>query len=169
MASTIQTKCKNCNKKFRALTKEINRGNGKFCSRSCGTSFNKTKDKLPNTVCANCKESFYKKASRTSKSGLYFCCRLCKDTAQRIGGIKEIQPNHYGTRTNILSKDYRPLVIDPLKTPKCSACGWDKHYQILHVHHKDRNRKNNSIDNLEILCPTCHDLDHFLAGDGRFS
>ena len=37
------------------------------------------------------------------------------------------------------------------------------------MHHKDRNRSNNDPCNLEILCPTCHDLEHFLKGDGMYS
>lgn len=40
---------------------------------------------------------------------------------------------------------------------------------ILKVHHKDRNRKNSLPDNLEILCPNCHDLEHFLQKDGVYS
>ena len=31
----------------------------------------------------------------------------------------------------------------------------------LRVHHKDRNRKNNKIDNFEILCRNCHILEHY--------
>jgi 5-methylcytosine-specific restriction endonuclease McrA len=30
----------------------------------------------------------------------------------------------------------------------------------LTVHHKDRNRKNNTRENLEILCPICHAIEH---------
>jgi len=36
------------------------------------------------------------------------------------------------------------------------------------VHHKDRNRENNEIENLELLCPNCHSEDHFINGDGQF-
>lgn len=30
----------------------------------------------------------------------------------------------------------------------------------LEVHHKDRNKRNNSIENLEVLCVNCHDKEH---------
>lgn len=35
--------------------------------------------------------------------------------------------------------------------------------QILH---DIRNRKNNEIENLEVLCRNCHTEEHFLNGDG---
>ena len=43
---------------------------------------------------------------------------------------------------------------------KCERCGFDKSPQILGVHHKDRNRKNNEMINLEVLCPNCHSMEH---------
>jgi 5-methylcytosine-specific restriction endonuclease McrA len=43
---------------------------------------------------------------------------------------------------------------------KCERCGYDKEPQILGVHHKDRNRNNNGLSNLEVLCPMCHSLEH---------
>jgi 5-methylcytosine-specific restriction endonuclease McrA len=43
---------------------------------------------------------------------------------------------------------------------KCNRCGFDNK-KILLVHHKDRNRKNNNVDNLEVLCKNCHSLEHY--------
>ena len=34
--------------------------------------------------------------------------------------------------------------------------------------HKDRNRKNSEITNLQILCPTCHAEEHYKSRDGLF-
>lgn len=39
----------------------------------------------------------------------------------------------------------------------CNRCGSKEN--IL-VHHKDRNRKNNNITNLEVLCKKCHQIEH---------
>lgn len=39
---------------------------------------------------------------------------------------------------------------------KCALCGWDKDERVLEVHHIDENREHNTMDNLIILCPTCH-------------
>ncbi len=44
---------------------------------------------------------------------------------------------------------------------KCERCGYDK-YEILHVHHRDRNRLNNELSNLELICPNCHYEEHYL-------
>ena len=39
---------------------------------------------------------------------------------------------------------------------------------ILEVHHIDRDHGNADIDNLVLLCPTCHVVRHYLAQDGKF-
>jgi hypothetical protein len=43
----------------------------------------------------------------------------------------------------------------------CEQCGYRKK-EILNVHHSDKNKKNNDIGNLEILCPNCHAERHYL-------
>jgi hypothetical protein len=40
---------------------------------------------------------------------------------------------------------------------ECNRCGSDK---FLCVHHKDGNRHNNEISNLERLCKRCHQISH---------
>jgi 5-methylcytosine-specific restriction endonuclease McrA len=42
----------------------------------------------------------------------------------------------------------------------CVRCGYNTAPHILGVHHKDRNRRNNELSNLEVLCPNCHSLEH---------
>lgn len=39
---------------------------------------------------------------------------------------------------------------------KCLCCGWNEDPRILEAHHIDSDRANNQIDNLCLLCPTCH-------------
>ncbi len=42
---------------------------------------------------------------------------------------------------------------------KCCRCGlteWLGNPIPLELHHKDGNKNNNHLDNLEILCPNCH-------------
>lgn len=169
MIRTIPQECLECKETFEVSVKEVNRGNGKFCSLKCSAVFNGRKraaTKKSNVTCANCSKEFYKSASKLkkSKSGLFFCSRACKDSAQRLDGLKELHLPHYGNGKS----SYR-IIAFRLLPNKCSTCGYDKHPEVLQVHHKDRNRENNSIENLEILCPTCHEVEHFLSGDGRFS
>lgn len=50
-----------------------------------------------------------------------------------------------------------PLVA--LRGRKCECCGlteWIGQKITLEIHHKDGNRLNNSLENLELLCPNCH-------------
>lgn len=150
--SKIEKDCLNCGEKFLAPKKEIKRGNGKFCSRSCCSQHRvaQREKPQPNVSCANCGKEFYKNASkkRNSKSGLFFCERKCKDEAQRMGGIKEIMPDHYGkgTRTYVsICKAHHDMI--------CVVCGEDK---IVAVHHYDRNHHNDDPKNLVPLCPTHH-------------
>lgn len=49
----------------------------------------------------------------------------------------------------------------------CERCGYLEHIEIIEIHHIDRNRRHNTRDNLILLCPICHELDHFNAKDGK--
>ena len=149
---TLNKFCLNCNKEFLVLEKEIRRGNGKFCSRKCsGENRSKTYVRpRPNCVCAQCSTKFYRNNSKqkNSKSGLFFCERSCKDKAQRLDGIADIQPSHYGNGHS----HYRKIAFRS-KDKCCEGCGYNN-YPILVVHHNDRDRTNNNITNLKILCPS---------------
>lgn len=154
--------CLNCHKSFEAPLKEIKRGFGKFCSFRCSATFRKNKPlhKEHNCICEMCGTSFYRNRSRllSSKSGLTFCSRKCKDEAQKLKHNNfSIQPAHYGQGNGIHS--YRKWALDELPL-KCNRCGYDTFTEILQVHHKDKNRTNSSLSNLEVLCPNCHAIEH---------
>jgi len=44
---------------------------------------------------------------------------------------------------------------------ECNICKWKKIPEVLEAHHKDYNRKNNTIENGQVLCPNCHRIIHF--------
>lgn len=51
------------------------------------------------------------------------------------------------------------LVDKGIKEYKCEECGISEYNGKplrLELHHKDGNRKNNKLENLEMLCPNCH-------------
>lgn len=57
------------------------------------------------------------------------------------------------TRRVLLAND-RDITI-------CERCKWKQPLgESLARHHKDRNRLNNDISNLEVLCHSCHSLEH---------
>jgi len=163
--------CKICKKEFEPPIAEVNRGNGYYCSRKCGLEVGKRifqqkaaalKLLRPKVKCAFCGLEYSLKPSqlKNSKSGLYFCCREHKDMAQRIGGIKEIMPPHYGMGNGC--NDYRERALahygSSCQNPDCvlRQNNTDVPVIMLDVHHKDRDRTNSHIDNLEVLCVWCH-------------
>jgi 5-methylcytosine-specific restriction endonuclease McrA len=57
------------------------------------------------------------------------------------------------------------LIAEGIKKPMCERCGVQSWNGLpldtfFHVHHKDKNRLNNTVENLEIVCPNCHKLEH---------
>ena len=163
--TTVCRLCKNCETPFDALIKEVNRGNGSFCSQSCANSYigrNRLWAVGAWLTCAYCGEVFLRAKSKLkqSKSGLFFCCREHKDQAQRIGGIEAIQPDHYGSGGGAHNYRNRTLSTYP---HECTRCGYSDYPAILIAHHKDHDRSNNNISNLELLCPICHELEHKLG------
>ena len=44
---------------------------------------------------------------------------------------------------------------------KCERCSYNKN-EILQVHHKNRNKNDNSLENLELICPNCNYEEHYL-------
>lgn len=172
----IETICLFCSKPFLAMESEIKRGNGKFCSRSCfgqyhSSNLKSTYEKInkPNVSCAYCSKEFYKNITKikASKHKVFFCCREHKDLALRKeNNIKLALPTHYKENTFI---EYREVYLRARNITCCELCGYNKFVQILEVHHKDRNRKNNTFENLIALCPNCHREEHFTAKDGSWS
>jgi hypothetical protein len=165
---TLTKNCLNCQKAFEAPVRDLKRGRAKYCSLSCSSIHTKSLKPKPksNCICAFCSTEFYLKASKlkASKSGLYFCKRVCKDAAQRIEfGLIGIHPAHYNNGTHC----YRDVAFRNYKLV-CNRCGYSKHPEVLEVHHRNCNRTDNSLENLEIICPTCHEENHFLEGTGKW-
>ena len=166
--------CNICGNEYKAEPRYLKRNQGLTCSRACGSILAHQNaavknPKEPNCECANCGTMFRASKSRiaASKSGLFFCSRACKDEAQRIGGIREIMPSHYGTSAALVP-EYRRRAFRHYPN-ECAVCGWNEYPDVLEVNHKNLDRSDNSIENLEILCPTHHQVFHYLDGSGRWS
>ena len=94
-------------------------------------------------VCAHCGIKFLDAPSHKRK----YCSKSCVNKA-----AKQIwKPKFTTVRKTMLKRNM---------LQRCERCGYDKHPEILGVHHKDRNRDNNDLTNLEVLCPNCHSLEH---------
>lgn len=142
----------------------------------------------PNIKCFECRKPIYRRPVQITKSkGRLFCSPLCYGKSLRkekpcivCGKLILAQFNKKTcsracankNRTQIQYKIGRPkdknVLIRSLKIrllairgAMCERCGYNKK-EILHVHHKDRNRKNNKLTNLELICPNCHYEEHYL-------
>ena len=43
----------------------------------------------------------------------------------------------------------------------CEKCGLDLAFVEGEIHHRDRNRENNKMENLLLLCKNCHSRMHY--------
>ncbi len=138
------TKCTVCSKAIYRRPIEIKRGKV-FCSVTCaGIACRKEKP------CLICKKLIL--AGLNKKT----CSRSCANKLRegikyKIGSPKDKVKSQRALKLRLLKERGR----------KCEKCDYSK-YQILEVHHKNRNRKNNELENLELICPNCHAEEHLL-------
>lgn len=57
---------------------------------------------------------------------------------------------------------YRRKLIKLGREAVCEKCGKESNWEDnkMHVHHIDKNNKNNQVNNLQILCAKCHENLH---------
>jgi hypothetical protein len=151
----------------------------KYCSRQCLAL---SARQHISACCAVCNHDFTHISSRSNKAK--YCSRTCYYKAQRLKGSVTVICKHCSTPFQTSPSHHRiycsracinksqkaiwsPVFTTVRKSLKrrgeisaCDNCGYDKHPEILGVHHKDHNRKNNERSNLAILCPNCHSLEH---------
>jgi hypothetical protein len=76
---------------------------------------------------------------------------------QREKKVGSRNPNWKGGISTTLTKTIRKLVFN-FYPNVCYLCGSKKN---LEIHHLDRNRKNNQLSNLRIICRSCHNSIQF--------
>lgn len=154
----ITRSCKTCKRTFKVKPSCIKRGNGLFCSRSCHFEYSRKGKMVPCGVCG--KETYkQRKALKKSKSGKFFCGKSCQTKWRNQQYIQEEHPNWKdGTHS------YRGVMHRGGVLPVCRLCELSDE-RVLAVHHLDKNRKNNNLDNLVWLCHNCHHLVHTREGE----
>lgn len=161
--------CQFCGGEGDAKPCRVKDGGARYCSKSCHSKamMHSRFPCTPNFKCEMCSKPIYRNKFRASlsKSGLYFCSMGCRHQSQKVenGGTKR-WPNHHVAGGEYAYRDSKARTSQRV----CERCGFDKYPGIIHTHHKDRNRCNNAPDNLEYLCPNCHEIEHFIHKDGRF-
>lgn len=143
----------------------------------------------PNTQCAICSTSIYKRPSQVkANGGQVFCsmgcfgiscrkerpCIVCgkmilsglhKKTCSRSCSNANRAGLTYKTgrrKDKVKSQQALKLRLLSERGTSCERCGYST-YEILQIHHRDRNRENNELKNLELICPNCHYEEHFLG------
>jgi hypothetical protein len=140
------THCVVCNKPIYKRPFEIQRNRGNvYCDISCyGMACRKEKP------CVVCGKLILSSANKKT------CNRECANK-HRVG----IKYKFNAPKDKV--KAYKTLKtrLIRIRGKTCERCQYDKH-EILQIHHKDSNRSNNNLDNLELICPNCHFEKHYL-------
>jgi hypothetical protein len=141
--------CKNCGREFTTWESRTT----KFCNKKCYGDWMR---KTTMIVCEYCGIEFHRRHSELSAKH-HYCSRNCFALAR----LKKLPRNRHtkGLRNMLLKRD---------KLIKCCKCGFNVP-AILVVHHKDGDRRNNNLSNLQILCPNCHSLLHYTTNSGIYS
>lgn len=135
----------------------------KFCNNSCAASYN-NKGIVRNgggsekTFCLNCGKELDRRCRK-------YCCKEC-ETEYRYKQNIEKWKNGEDEGWTGHGAGIKPFVKRYLYAKyncKCQLCGWGEinestNVTPLQVHHIDGNCKNNSEENLQLLCPNCHSL-----------
>lgn len=131
-----------------------------FCNSSCAASFNnkgicRVKKRIPKTrKCIYCDTILIGQSKK-------YCNNICQGRYKHDKYINEwFKSKIYEER--FLPNNIRLYIIE-LHDTKCDECGWNKinpstGNSPLNIDHIDGNCKNNSMDNLRVLCPNCHSL-----------
>lgn len=146
-------KCQYCQQDFECSTKKKNwntkMGYAIYCSHIC---YNKAKDKRVECLCANCGTIVYRtpKQIAISKTGNVYCSRSCSNGKNNtLFKSGENHPNYVDGKGTYRSRALKG------KESRCEDCGLEDEI-VLQVHHIDKNRKNNKLENLAVLCANCH-------------
>ena len=142
----------------------------------------------PNVSCVVCKKQIYRRPVEIQRNGgRIFCSMVCYGLSNRkeqpclvcgkaiLAGLNKktcsracsnkhrtgIRYNMHRPKDKVVSQRALKVRLLQERGAICERCGYQKR-QILQVHHKDRNRLNNALDNLELICPNCHCEEHYL-------
>lgn len=146
--------CGICTKPFYVKPSHILRGWGKYCSKACQNQSQKRGHYIHCFICN--KEAWrLRKDLKHSKSGNYFCSKTCQTIWRN--SVLFVGPKHSNWKGGEFA--YRDAMIRSKAPRYCNRCDLQD-TRILAVHHLDKNRQNNALQNLVWLCHNCHYLIH---------
>lgn len=146
-------KCKGCGESFQPRNRYRT-----YCSKKC---YDGIRHEESIKHCENCNETFKRKSLKQ---------RFCSDSCAKKYMVGENNGTYKGyvttnegyLRYSTNHKEYPDEYVHRVKwfknndTRICNRC--DK--PVEHIHHIDRDKQNNELDNLEGLCARCHAIEH---------
>ena len=143
--------CKTCSKSFYAKPSWLARGIGTYCSRPCSDEGRKNGRMV---ACFRCGKVTYKPPKALKSARKFFCSKACS-VAWHNEEFKEQKHGNWKHGTFA----YKRILERAGVHPQCVLCAIEDQDIIL-VHHIDKDRKNNKVQNLAWLCHNCHHLVH---------
>lgn len=133
--------------------------NNLFCNRSCAASYNnrgvvRNGISPKSTQCELCGYEFVPTRGSTGK----FCSLKCSEEKARQVSISRLMNGEVKSLTK-----FQRLHIISIRGSTCEECGLSPIHPVtgrstLTIDHIDGKSINNRMDNLKVLCPTCHSL-----------
>lgn len=151
----IRRKCVICGKYFFIKEFHAKKGWGKCCSIRC-RSQNQKNGKW--VECAYCGKKVYRtpRDFKNSRRKKFFCSVSCHCAWENKNVRCGANAPNWISGENV----YRSILKRAGIKKQCNQCGITDE-RVLTVHHKDSNRRNNKLENLEWLCRNCHCLVHW--------
>jgi hypothetical protein len=173
----ITVTCAHCGKVFTVPNNR--KDTAKFCSRKCTSSYGLVKK---TSTCLVCNTEFEHIACRANKAK--YCSRACYYKAMHRKGSVTVSCEHCGKEflaspsenrrycsracvNKVIKSEWvaskttvRKNMLRRGMLRVCEGCGYSAIPEILGIHHRDRKPENNTPENLAVLCPMCHSLEH---------
>jgi hypothetical protein len=83
---------------------------------------------------------------------------ISKSAKSKIIPMEEIFSGQKSFQSHKLKKRLLKEQYKPHQCERCKLTTWENNIIPLELHHVDGNRYNNSLENLQLLCPNCHAL-----------
>lgn len=154
----IEVICHSCNSRFEVEIRKFNSYRKHGWNFYCSNCKNRKRLTTIKEICPVCNKEFIRHTyAKKSKNGFYFCSKSCAASYNNshyrrgINNPNWIDGLHAGA--SYIKEAFRNYKA------KCAICGLEEKC-CLQVHHVDENRKNNSVDNLIVLCANCHNRVH---------
>lgn len=134
-------KCKQCEKEFNVRKCYTKRGGGMFCSKSCSMTYRNITNNPTNNPETRLKISKNHADVSGKNNPMY--------------GVRgKGAPSYIDGRNSYNGEVSRKIALANM-THICKVCG-EGDISKIDVHHIDKDRRNNDIDNLMLVCSKCH-------------